>query len=165
MPIATYDLISSQTVTGSSVASITFSNIPQTYTDLVLFTMENQDGGRSSEMKFNGDTGSNYILTEVTAGASATRNTDISARGGFYYCFYTYSSNNAFNHIARIDILSYSNTNFYKAILVRAGNDTGEVGGAIGTWKSTAAITSIELGMQNIANFRVGSTFTLYGVK
>lgn len=169
MPIATYDLIESQTVSGSAASSITFSNIPQTYTDLILFTMESQSGhsggARSSDLRFNGDTNSNYIVTEVTGGASATRSTDIGARGGIYYCYYTYSSVNSFNHSARIDILSYTNTNFYKTILVRAGNDAGEVGGSVATWKSTAAITSIELKMENLSNFNIGSTFTLYGVK
>lgn len=169
MPIATYDLIESKTVSGSSAASITFSNIPQTYTDLILFTMESQSGqsgnARSSDLRFNGDTAGNYIATEVTGRSGATRSTDIGARGGIYYCYYTYSGVNSFNHSARIDILSYTNTNFHKTILVRAGNDAGEAGALVGTWKSTAAINSIELKMENLSNFNIGSTFTLYGVK
>jgi hypothetical protein len=37
--------------------------------------------------------------------------------------------------------------------------------GIVGLWQSTAAITSIVVKFTGGANFNIGSTFTLYGIK
>jgi hypothetical protein len=58
--MSTYEPIASQTL-GSAVSSVTFSSIPQNYTDLILVVnygiSANNFGAR---IRFNGDTGSNY---------------------------------------------------------------------------------------------------------
>ena len=61
---ATYTPIATQTP-GSNTASISFSSIPGTYTDLVL-VIDNAftaSGGYSYSLSFNDDTASNYSNT------------------------------------------------------------------------------------------------------
>jgi hypothetical protein len=60
----TYEAIATQTL-GSAAASVTFSSIPGTYTDLVLVVaMEHVTTGTENiVMQFNGDTGQVIILS------------------------------------------------------------------------------------------------------
>ena len=55
MAANTYTLISSN-VLGSSAASVTFSSIPATYTDLVLRVSARTDADDTSLITFNGTT-------------------------------------------------------------------------------------------------------------
>lgn len=71
----TYTLISSNTLT-SSAASVTFSSIPATYTDLVLRISSRTDAAGATATvaaQFNGDTTSaNYSETNLNSdGATA----------------------------------------------------------------------------------------------
>jgi hypothetical protein len=64
----TYTLIESQ-VLGSSAASVTFSSIPATYTDLVLkvSVRSNRAAGFDNiDIRFNGDSASNYSRTIIS---------------------------------------------------------------------------------------------------
>ena len=59
--MSTYTPIATQTL-GSAAASVTFSSIPQGYTDLVLVdNVKSASGAGDSELdvRFNGDSGSN----------------------------------------------------------------------------------------------------------
>ena len=65
------------------------------------------------------------------------------------------------------NIQNYANTTTYKTVLSRAnrassGNTPGtELTGS--TWRSTAAVTTIDLTVAT-GNIDIGSTFTLYGI-
>jgi len=72
----TYTLIASNTL-GSGTATVTFSSIPGTYTDLILVcglpatgTANNSDGLR---FQLNSDTGSNYSATWLTNSGTTQR--------------------------------------------------------------------------------------------
>ena len=71
----TYTLISSNTLT-SSAASVTFSSIPATYTDLVLRISARSDRVSTTDrlrLTFNSDTATNYSnITLVGDGAAAS---------------------------------------------------------------------------------------------
>jgi hypothetical protein len=71
MPTNTYVALATQTL-GSAAASVTFSSIPATYTDLVLITsvQNNSGGNRAMQIILNADTATNYSGTEVPAGVS-----------------------------------------------------------------------------------------------
>ena len=61
----TYTPIATQTL-GSSAASVTFSSIPGTYTDLMLISFaQGQASGGDNRLvlQFNGDTATNYSST------------------------------------------------------------------------------------------------------
>jgi len=165
---STYTLISSN-VLSSSAASVTFSAIPSTYTDLVLristrVNYASVDG--NILIRFNGDTASNYSYTFIygngtslvssrgsttriiaassTQGSSATSNTFASAE--IYIPSYLVSQNKPVS----IDSATENNaTEAYR-------------GATAGLWRNTAAITSINL---EGGDFVSGSSFYLYGIK
>ncbi len=60
---ATYTPIASATL-AASTSSITFSSIPATYTDIVVVINDiNSTGSFDTNIRFNGDSGSNYSRT------------------------------------------------------------------------------------------------------
>jgi hypothetical protein len=169
--MATYTLISSN-VLASSAASVTFSAIPATYTDLVLRASARSDNAsatQNTEIIFNADTATNYSFTNLLglgtigvatqqyatqayawtakiAAASYTANTFASIE--IYIPSYTVSQNKP---------VSVTNMNEY--------NDTYVQDTAIASvlWRNTAAITSI-LFYPRTSNFEAGSSFYLYGI-
>ena len=161
----TYEPISTQTL-GSAAASVTFSSIPQTYTDLVLVCNIAQAAGNNSlRYRFNGDTGSNYSDTKLSGdGASASSGRDTSQTSGTIYV--TGSTTIETNYI--VQFMNYSNATTYKTVLGRSNRASSEVGVDVGLWRSTSAITQIDLAMGGsfpTNNFATGSTFALYGIK
>jgi hypothetical protein len=57
--------------------------------------------------------------------------------------------------------MNYSNSTTYKTILGRSNAATSGTSAAVGLWRSTSAINSIEIGT---VSFTAGSTFSLYGI-
>ena len=154
---STYTPIYSTTF--SSVASsITFSNIPTTFTDLVVVIGGKFSADISAGIYFNGDTGSNYATTRIwgngtsAQSSSSNNSTQISLTAGNGSVLSTYIAN----------IMNYSNASTYKPVLGRASQD--QVSSRIGMWKSAAPITSITF-VANGGNFAVGTAVTMYGIK
>ena len=154
----TYEPIEAKTL-GTATASVTFSSIPQTYTDLVLIVQGTSTVVEPILMQFNGDTGSNYSWTQVggdSGGTFSNRTTSqTSMRIGF-------SNTAQGNHIAQI--MNYSNSTTYKTSLSRSNIADVGVRAIAGLWRNTNAITSITV-IQNAGSFSAGCTFTLYGIK
>jgi len=166
----TYTPITRTAIT-SPTASVTFSSIPQTYTDLVLIVSAN--GSRASlggdiRCQLNSDTGANYSYTMIQGLGSSVWNERASSQ--------TYA--NMANNIGipgsvdytptMMNFMNYSNTTTNKTILTRhSGVVNGNIQARITLWSSTAAISTIylwnEAGGTN--NFNPGTTFTLYGIK
>jgi hypothetical protein len=160
----TYEPIATQTL-GSAAASITFSSIPSTYTDLRLTFVGLGDTAGSVPLRFNSDSGANYSNTYLqgngTAAASATStdNADINIAG--------------VNTVLRttnplfidVNVFSYAGSTF-KTLLSRASGDNNGNGGTlsvVGLWRSTSAINTITIFAP--VNFSSGATATLYGIK
>jgi hypothetical protein len=163
---ATYDKIATTTL-GSAQATVTFSSIPGTYTDLILVTNEKQTNtsNRSSALRFNSDSNSNYSQTGLygtgsTASSFRTTNATL-----IYYGYYGYSTTSNFNFNSIVHINNYSNTTTNKTVLSRANNAQNGIDEIAGLWRNTSAITSITLTMETLSNFDTGCTFTLYGIK
>jgi hypothetical protein len=157
----TYEPIATQTL-ASAAASVTFSSIPSTYTDLVLIMNAKGTGAANPALRFNGDTATNYSST-VLHGSGSTGSS-------FYYTtatsIKTHNFGNAMNgvwtsYIANIQ--NYSNTTTNKSCIMRY-NATSEVDAGTGSWRSTSAITSVTI-VSDDTSYDVGSTFTLYGIK
>jgi hypothetical protein len=158
----TYEPIASTTLSAGT-ASVTFSSIPQTYTDLILVVNTKIASLEDAHaLVFNSDTATNYSNTGMlgTGTASASyRQPNIAkmdaGRVG------TDWSTSIFN------IMNYSNTTTFKTVLSR-GNSTSSgsyVGLNVGMWRSTSAITSVLVKVYNDQTMLSGSTFTLYGIK
>ena len=60
-------------------------------------------------------------------------------------------------------IMNYSNSTTYKTVLTRGGDGSILVAN-VGVYRSTSAITQIQIEPQAGGNFDVGSTFALYGI-
>jgi hypothetical protein len=157
----TYEAISSLTLSAVS-SSITFSSIPQTFTDLILINNSlSASDNAANTIQFNSDGGSNYSTTYMYGAGSSSASGRIPNSARIYTArtFTEYSP--GITHI-----MNYSNTTTYKSVLSR-GNSPGTtlVISYAGLWRSTAAITSINITGENGLNYSVGSTFSLYGIK
>lgn len=157
-PIAT-------TTLGSAASTITFSSIPGTYTDLrLVLVCKNTSANSNVRMYFNNSQATDYSITRLYGTGSAaasnrnSNSTEISLNDG-----YNINADNP--QLFIVDIFSYAgNTN--KTALIQPNQDNngaGEVGRYVGLWRSTAAITRLDLNITN-QTFATGTTATLYGI-
>lgn len=177
----TYTLISSN-VLASSAASVTFSAIPSTYTDLVIrysirgdatYETSNVD---SMALRINGSTTAQYSVTALSgSGSSAqslqrsTGNGDTAGRiyGGVNK---NSSASNTFSsgEIYVPNYLVSQNKPINVETVAEINSSTGNrVAANALLWQNTAAITSLEITYVSNAssNFVAGSSFYLYGIK
>jgi len=169
---ATYTLIASNTLS-SSAASVTFSAIPGTYTDLVLRT--------SIRIATTGDTkDAVYILLNNDTTGNLTSNTRVQGEGSTASSGRSSGSSYAFSFVTDRDLATsntFGSAEIYIPNYAGSANKVGGVfdvaetnattgnwvGARANLWRSTAAITSIVLTADN--NFMSGSSFFLYGIK
>ena len=158
----TYEPIASQTL-GSAVSSVTFSDIPQTFTDLIFIAQAGTAGGANSWIRYNGDTGTNYSATMIrrtgTSTVLSTRRTNESA---WLQDFQRDGAVTA--DIWQVEILNYTSTSVFKTGLGSLQSTQWDSIKSAGLWRSTAAITSLSLYV-DVTTFLTGSTFSLYGIK
>jgi len=162
----------------TSPSSITFSSIPSGYSSLQIRAMVKDTytttaGTYEYNMQFNGDTATNYSwhwlygngTSALATGAATQSNIDVIGSG--------LSSNAALANmygVSIVDIIDYTSTSKYKTVRAFAGDNANStstnynVDLVSGSWRSTAAITSITLTAGGTA-FATGSTFALYGMK
>jgi hypothetical protein len=165
-------LISTQTL-ASTAASVTFSSIPGTYTDLYLVMSARTDiGGNPSAnifLNFNGDVATNYSYRILYGTGSAAA----SASGTSAALISLYQSQDGSgatastfgNALVTIPNYAGSTAKTLSSDGVTENNATAANQTLIaGSWTGTAAITSIALTQVASANFVAGSIFSLYGL-
>lgn len=169
MPLpSTMTPIATNTLT-SNLASgiITFSNIPQTYTDLFIVAVGQGYTSPSYgnlQVQFNGDTGANYSTTWLQGNGSVAGSARNSTSWIFAGSFLDWgTANQNVGHVI-INVMNYSNTTTYKSTLSRDALSTVKTSVLVGTWRNTAAITSLTL-TANDTPINASSIFTLYGIK
>ena len=165
-PIAT-------TVVGSTtVNSVIFSDIPQTYKHLQIRCIVRDTNAAASAaslaLRFNTET-TNYTFHALQGNGSS-----VTASGATSYT-YAYNGLLARNGLTNgimsvniIDILDYANTDKYKTIRGLGGydaNGSGYVGLYSNVYQSTTAISQIHFYTDDSANFTQYSRFSLYGIK
>jgi hypothetical protein len=170
----TYKLISSNTLS-SSVASVTFSSIPGTYTDLVLqISARGTNASVDSYITYYLNSGGTGLQSETylggtgsttESGRTTNSNGGIGSQG-FISISGGSATSNTFGSV-EIYIPSYTASqnkptgNFG----VSESNQTAvQMGITAGLWRNTAAVTSIVLSAGS-GNFASGSSFYLYGIK
>jgi hypothetical protein len=162
MPV-TYDPIATQTL-ASPAASVSFSSISGTYTDLVIVISAQGASGASSAINayFNADTASNYSYIQLSGdGSSAGSSENInSTRMRIGWSAVSSAFGTTIYHIQ-----NYSNTTTNKTSISRINDSASITGAVVNLWRSTAAVTGITMNLNSAANFNTGSTFTLYGIK
>ena len=158
--------INTQVVTGSPTSTITFTSIPQTYTDLVLVINCTASSSTTNYLylQFNNDGGSGslYSTTVLTGTGSSAISNRWSGRTNFNIDYYATPSNTEIS-TRIVQLLNYSNTTTYKTGLVRASRAGGGADATVGLWRNTNAISRIDVTIAS-DTFAVGSTFTLYGI-
>lgn len=160
----TYDSIATTTLS-SPAAGITFSNISQAYTDLILVIKPKLTSGFAQiQFTLNGDTGSNYSIMRFISGTSGNTSADNPAPVAFGQLTWGGYLNTSFNQSTICFINSYSNTNHWKSVVTRANNPTVGTGILTNTWRNNAAITSIYFYSDALA-FDTGTMASLYGIK
>jgi len=167
IPPGDYQSIATAIVGAAGATSVTFSDIPQTFTHLeVRATTLNASNFYTIKLRFNSDSGASYPTSQLTSSnptsSSGSNQTDTGAMIGV-------GARNAtsYSAISIAKIYEYSKTNLYKRWIAFSGadgNGTGQTKNTFGYWSNTAAITNIEC-------YADGSTmnqytqFSLYGIK
>ena len=160
MAVSAYEVISTQTL-GSATATVTFSSIPQTYTDLVLIVSTQTSNNVDIFMRFNSDTANNYSSTLLVGDGTSASSPRLTSRGDIIIMSGDPSAgiNTYISHI-----FNYTNATTFKTSLIRS-NLVDRVAAIVGLWRATpAAITTINIRVDT-GTLATGSTFTLYGVK
>jgi hypothetical protein len=157
---ATYEPISTQTVAGTSTSTVTFSSVPQTYTDLVLVSAVTQSADVANYLRFNSDTAANYSGTRLRGTGAAADSTRDTGAVGLPFSFGTLTSLD----LTIWNINNYSNATTYKTAILRNNNTADWLGGYVGLWRSTAAISTVSFTVSS-GYIVAGSTLTLYGIK
>jgi hypothetical protein len=165
----TYQLISSVTVGSGGAASMEFTSIPSTYTDLmVLVTARSVASGEDDlRLRFNSDTGNNYVFRSLYGSGSGTPG---SATGTISFNYLgliagTSFTANTFTNMSAY-IPNYAGST-YKSVSVDAVEENNAtLANALliaNIWNNTAAITSITISGAS-ANLTQYSTAYLYGI-
>lgn len=161
----TYEPITSTTL-GASATTITLSSIAASWTDLkLILTATSVSAGGTTYANFNGVTSAVYSWIHLigTGGAATTA---VSNPSNIIF-FNGISVGSITTNLNIIDILGYADTTLYKTVLNRYTCDSNTASNenalTAGSFKSTAAITSITLTNSNV--FAAGTTVTLFGIK
>jgi hypothetical protein len=160
--------ISTVTVGSGGAASIDFTGIPQTYTDLLLMVSTRSSTTEDSfGLQFNGDTGNNYSYRNVQGdGTNAQSFNGTVARiyrgrqpesgytantfGNSQFYIPNYAGSN--NKSVSLDTVNENNATTARASLSAA------------LWSNTSPITSIKI-LPDSGNFVQYSSATLYGIR
>ena len=163
---STYEKVSTQTL-GSAAASVTFSSIPATYTDLVIIINGSTTANADTILQFNGATTNYSNLSVIGNGTSAT--SIFFGTGSAYvpnptgiYIDTVNTGTGIFQYI--VNVMNYANTTTFKSILSRFGAAGTGTEATVGMYRSTSAISSATISVPG-TTFVTGSTFTLYGIK
>jgi hypothetical protein len=164
---ATYDSIATTTLSAST-ATINFTSIPQTYTDLRLVLYLVPDGGMFLSGRFNSSSALEYSSTYVYAKGSGTA----TATQHLAYTFWQAEqdvSENTVPTLFTMDIFNYSSTSIRKTSLQTYSqqmNVSSLTYRSVDLWNNTSAINSLSLSYNfSTASLGAGTTATLYGIK
>lgn len=173
----TYTAIATVTVTGSTAASIEFTSIPATYTDLLIKLSLRSDytsfSGATQQlyMTFN-NSGTSYSARQLYGDGSSATSAALSDSGTVISIINTNSDSSTASTFSSTEIYipnyAGSNNKSASAESVTENNGTAALAGlTAGLWSNTSAITSIKFVPQTAtgASWKQYSTATLYGIK
>jgi hypothetical protein len=167
---STYSTIAVLTGNGST-NPLSFQNIPQTYTDLIMVVYGRGTGANTSDQSLiylNANTGtSNYSGTYLYANGTSTLATRQSNSTYFNLGEHPGGNSTANNFgVEILQFMNYTNTTNFKTVLNRSGydlNGSGVVYDSIHTWRQTAAINRIDI-YTSLGSWATGTVASLYGI-
>ena len=165
---ATYEPIATTTLS-SAAASISFSSISSSYTDLRLVVFLLKDSATSTnslDVRFNSDSGTNYSSTYLR-GDGATADSFRYTSATKIDCGET-TPTTTIGQLITVDIFSYAGSTNKTCLVTTSAdaNGSGQVSRGVGLWRSTSAINAISMAatFTSGANLGAGTTATLYGI-
>ena len=165
----TYQPIATYSVTGSNLlgtTGVTFSSIPQTYTDLIVVQSTKVTAPAIALLRMgNGsvDTSASYSNTIMSGAGSYDQSARNSGQNA-HTSILAHQTNEWAQYVTHFQ--NYSSTNMFKSTYHRYSNTAyGGLDVAAASWASTSAINIIQLYLDRAESYVIGSTFTLYGIK
>ena len=160
---ATYEPIATTTLSSAS-ATINFTSISASYTDLRLVLTCTSTASGVIRYRFNSDTATNYSYLYMYANGSSAQSNQWSTQTDIYLAGQTITPSATIPSLYTIDVFNYASSSF-KTVLHTAQMDYSGSGGVkrvAGIWRNTSALTAINL----IAgtSFAIGTKATLYGI-
>lgn len=170
-PVAHADLIGAVDV-AAPTQTISFTGLPQTYGSLQLVVYGRSTGSGGVQVRFNGDSGPNYDLQQLSgAGTMAGAGEVLAATAGTLGEVAASSLRTTIGAGFDAIIPGYAQTAFEKTWISRVGVKLGESSSAMrvrfnaGFWRSTAAVSRIDLFLADgISSFVPGTRAALYGL-
>lgn len=156
---------------GSAAANITFSSIPQTYTDLLIkFSIRSNRTPNTEDsvlVRFNGVT-TGYTTRALFAAGSVFTATDTASTGITRIFAATAAQTSSTFSNSEVYIPNYTSATA-KSVSGDSANETNGTDAwksiAAGLWDNTAAISTIALIPNVGTQFEAGSSATLFGIK
>jgi hypothetical protein len=164
--MATCVKIQTVTVGSGGASSISFSSIPQTYTDLkIVYSLRCTTANVNSNISFNGST-SNVSWKQLYGnGASVGSNSGTTVYLGPVMSASTDTANTfGSSEIYIPNYISANNKSFSIDGVTENNSATAYQTMWAGLWSNTAAITSVSVAPSDGGNFAQYSTATLYGI-
>jgi hypothetical protein len=171
----TYKALQTVSVGAGGAASISFTSIPQTYTDLKIVLSGRTVGYAATQdyanITFNSDTTNSYTMQYLLGDGSSTgagNSGGASWPGGSVWSEFAAdnSTSNTFGN-SEFTIFNYA-SNDIKSINANMTSETNATNVQMfvraGTWQSTSGVTNITIAPYYGTSFVQYSTFTLYGV-
>lgn len=166
----TYTPIATGITTGSS-NGVTFTSIPQTYTDLlIVVNYRSAYSGAYDNLLLNANNtaNGNYSSTLLIGNGSSASSTRYT---GDYYgstCGFVPAASTTSGTFGStiIQIMNYTNTTTFKTAITRSNTVGTNTVAAVSLLRGTGAITELTPFVYgNSSNLVSGSTATLYGIK
>lgn len=160
---STYEKIASTTL-ASATGTITFTSIPQTYTDLVIIFNGKATTSTDAQVRIgsgSADASAGYSRHFMFGYSGGIAVDTIASLNGFIFSPYNENTNLVMN------LHSYSNPNIYKPALIRNGpKSSAEALTYISAniYRDVAAIDVVQF-YSPTHNFSIGSMFSIYGIK
>lgn len=160
---ATYEKIATTTL-GSAASSINFNSIASSWTDLRIVLVAIDSAGAGVQMTYNSDTSSLYSNTQLYGAFS---NAYSGRSTGIAYCDLSVLGLHTTPKLIEVDIFSYAGSTFKTNLVSFSGDTNGAstdgIAKVVNLYRSTSAITSIQLKLSS-GSFDAGTTATLYGI-
>lgn len=155
-PIATTTLLSAN-------ATISFTSIPATYTDLRVVVVGKCTNGNNAWLGFNNETVSNYSYTHLYGDGTNAQSYNSSNQPRIALSAGGISTTRP--EFIEIDIFAYTSP-IQKTAIIRASQDangSGIVSAICGLWRNLSAINSVQV-YHSGDTWETGTIATLFGI-
>jgi hypothetical protein len=172
MPAGGYDLITSTTISGNTTNEVSFSGLPSTYTNLVLFFYGYEPNGNTSDVYLRANGSTSNVYSPIVQSYEQSSNLTMVSQALVSRADITTASSwkNTQNNFGWVEYYNYNSASLQKTYLARFVGGTANGSNAIidfasGNFNITAALTSIQIGLTSTSRyFGDGSRFWLYGI-